>query len=92
MYRYFKRVAAVSSGSYIYFSKAKGLSDKNIPPPVIPDYSFTPKLSYFSAKIRVEFKGNCLKQDKITYSHRTIVNIYILCFGAVILTINADID
>ena len=36
------------------------------------------KLSYFINKIKVKFNGNCLKQDKITYTHGTIVNIYIV--------------
>ena len=34
MYRYFKRVAVVGSGNYIYFWKSKGLSDENIAPPI----------------------------------------------------------
>ena len=29
-------------------------------------------------KIRVRFSGSCLKQDKFTYTHDTIVNIYIV--------------
>ena len=29
-------------------------------------------------KIRVKFSGSCLKQDKITYTHGKIVNIYIV--------------
>ena len=37
-----------------------------------------PELSYLGNKIRVEFKGSCLKQDKITYTHGKIVNIYIV--------------
>ena len=28
-------------------------------------------------KIRIKCSGSCLKQDKITYTHRKIVNIYI---------------
>ena len=28
---------------------------------------------------RVGFNGSCLKQDKVTYNHRKIVNIYIVC-------------
>ena len=27
---------------------------------------------------RAKFNESCLKQDKITYTHRTIVNIYIV--------------
>ena len=76
MYRYFKRVAGVGSGNHIYFWKSKGLPDENITPPATTDYSLNPKLSYFGTKKRVEFNGRCLKQDKITYNHRTIVNIY----------------
>ena len=30
------------------------------------------------SKIRVKFSGSCLKQDKITYTHGKIVNIYIV--------------
>ena len=29
-------------------------------------------------KTRVRFSGSCLKQDKITYTHGKIVNIYIV--------------
>ena len=30
MYRYFKRIAGVGSGDYIYYWKSRGLSDENI--------------------------------------------------------------
>ena len=38
----------------------------------------TPELSYFGTKIRTEFNGSCLKQDKNIYTHGEIVNIYII--------------
>ena len=38
----------------------------------------TPSLDYLGAKIKVKFSGSCLKQDKATYNHGTIVNIYIV--------------
>ena len=38
----------------------------------------TPSLDYLGAKMRVKFSGRCLKQDKATYNHGTIVNIYIV--------------
>ena len=41
-------------------------------------YSITLKLSYSGTKTRVELSGSCLKQDKITYIHGKIVNIYIV--------------
>ena len=53
-------------GNYIYFWKSKGLFDENITAPTTRDYSLNLQLSYFSTKTRVEFKGSCLKQDKIS--------------------------
>ena len=40
--------------------------------------SITPKLSYYGSKLRVKFNGSCLKQDKITYTHGAIANIFIV--------------
>ena len=39
--------------------------------------TITPELSYYVTKTRVKLNGSCLKQDKITFNHGTIVNIYI---------------
>ena len=78
MYRYFKRVAGLGSGKHIYSCKSKGFSNENITPPTTTGYILTPKLSYFGTKTRVEFNANCLRQDKITYNHRKILNIYIV--------------
>ena len=36
------------------------------------------KLGYYGIITRVTFDGSCLKQDKITYTHGKIVNIYIV--------------
>ena len=41
-------------------------------------YKLNPQLSYFGTKSRSDFRGSCLKQDKITFSHGKIVNIYIV--------------
>ena len=38
----------------------------------------TPELSFYSTKTRVELNGGCLKQDKFTLNHGTVVNIYIV--------------
>ena len=37
-----------------------------------------PSLNYVGTKTRVEFKGDCLKQDKILFSHVEIIKIYIV--------------
>ena len=39
---------------------------------------FNPSLNYVGTKTRVEFKGNCLKQDKILFDHGKVENIYIV--------------
>ena len=76
MYSYFKRVS--NTNDHILSWKSKELSDESIKPPVTTNYSLNPKLSSFGTKTRAEFKGSCLKQDKITYNHEKVVNIYIV--------------
>ena len=78
MYRYFKRIAGVGSGYYIYFWKSKALSDERLDSITASNHKPTPELSFYGAKTKVEFKGSCLKQDKVTYNHGKTVNIYIV--------------
>ena len=78
IYRYFNRVTGAGSGNYIYSWKSKGFFDENILAPTTNDYKLNPELSFFGSKTKVEFNGSCLKQDKITYSHGKVVNIYIV--------------
>ena len=77
IYRYFKRVSGVGSGNSIYFWKSKGFTDKRINSITTSKYSITPELSHCGTKARVKLSGTCLRQDKATYNHRIIVNIYI---------------
>ena len=53
-------------------------SGETITPPTTSDNSLTPALSYYSTKTRVKFIGSCLEQNKITYIHKNVVNIYIV--------------
>ena len=78
MYRYFIVIAGVGNGSHIYYWKSKGLSDEGINSIKTSNYSVIPYLDYNGTKIKVKFNGICLKQDKITYTHGKIVNIYIV--------------
>ena len=48
MYKYFKKIAGVGSGSYIYIQKSKGFTDENITAPTASDYSFNPQSQYKS--------------------------------------------
>ena len=74
MYRYFKAFSITQYAEYV--------SDGNL-----NDYLMKVlrrllrliiTLSYHNTKIRVKFNGGCLKQPKISYTHGTIVNIYIV--------------
>ena len=58
--------------------KSKGLPDETIKSPTASDNSLAPALSCYNTKTRVKFDGSCLKQDKITCTHGTIVDIYIV--------------
>ena len=77
-YRYFKIIAGVGNGCYIFYWQSKGLSHGKINSIKASNYSVTPFLDYNGTKTRVEFNGSCLKQDKISYTHEKIVNIYIV--------------
>ena len=78
MLRYFKRVASVGSGNYLYFSKSKGLPDERINSIIASNYSITLELGYNNSKTEVKFNESCLKQDKVTYNHGKTINIYIV--------------
>ena len=61
---------------YILSWQSKGLSNENIDPPTT---SLSLLIDYVGYKIRVKFTGSCLKQpNKISHTHKTIVNIYIV--------------
>ena len=75
MYQYFK---LIPNKKYISEWKSKGLSDKSIKPPTASDNSLSPLIDCLGNKTRLKFNGSCLKQNKLTYTHRIIVNIYIV--------------
>ena len=45
------------------------MSDKSIKPPSTSDNTLNPLIDYVGTKIKVEFRGSCLKQDKISFNH-----------------------
>ena len=58
--------------------KCKRLSDESIKLPDTSNNNLATGLSYVGYKIRVRFNGSYFKQDKITFTHAKIVNIYIV--------------
>ena len=71
--KYFKVIGNTLS---ISSWQSNGLSAETINPPTM---SLSPLIDYVGNVIRLKFYGSCLKQsNKVTYTHRTIVNIYIV--------------
>ena len=70
--RYFKLIA---NTKYISSWKSKGLPNKTIQPPATSDNSLSPSFDYLGDKTRIMFNRDCLKQPKVTYTHRAIENI-----------------
>ena len=55
------------------------MCDGPIKPPNTSDNTLPLALSYIGNKTIVKFDGDCLKQDKTTFTHGKSVNIYIAC-------------
>ena len=73
IYKYFK---LNTNTLFILSWQSKGLSTETIDPPTT---SLSLLIDYVGNKIRVKFTESCLKQsNKISYTHKTIVNIYIV--------------
>ena len=82
MYKYFEK-----TGNRVSSWKSKGLSDEKIS--TSNNISINPSLVYDNAKIRVKFALRPLIQNKVTYRHGPIVNIYIV-YRLISATINTD--
>ena len=65
----------IANSDYV---SSKWLSAERIKPPTTCDNSLTPAWNSYGTKIRVKFTGSCLKQPKISCTHGTVVNIYIV--------------
>ena len=57
--------------------KSKGLLNEKVKAQATANNSLSPKLKQHSSKRKTEFKGSCLKQDKITFTLRNIMNLFI---------------
>ena len=68
----------IANTDYVSSWKSKGLSAETIKPPATSDNSLTPALSYYGTKTRVKPTGSCLEQSTSSYTHRKVVNIYIV--------------
>ena len=78
MYKYFKVLSITQYLEYVSEWKSTGLSNESIKTISTSVNRLNPTLSYYGTKIRVNFTGGCLKQPKISYTHRKVVNNYIV--------------
>ena len=54
------------------------MSDESIKPFPTSDNSLTPAIDYYNYKIRVKLHGSILRQPKVSYTHKNLINIYII--------------
>ena len=78
MGKYFKLNLVVVVIDRVLSWQSKGMSNESIKPPATSNNSLNPRLSYNDSKIKVQFTGSCLKQPRFTFTHKKVVNIYIV--------------
>ena len=59
--------------------ESRGLSNEKVKPPFTADKSRSPKLAWINeSRIRLRFKGSCLKQEFLTFTSKNVVK-FISC-------------
>ena len=76
MANYFELNSVVGVTDHVLSWQSKGISNESIKPPATSNNSLNPRLSYNDTKI--QFTGSCLKQPRFTFTHKKVVNIYIV--------------
>ena len=76
IYRYFRKI-----GKSVHISawESKGLPDESIILHATSYNGFAPSLNYIGVRPRIKFYGQCLKKDKLTFTHKSLLNISIVC-------------
>ena len=78
MGKYFKLNSVVNTVDYVLLWQSKGISNESIKSPTTSDNILTPELNYYGTKTRVKFARSCLKQSDHIYTHKKVVNSYIV--------------
>ena len=78
MRKYFKLNLVVDTVDYDLSWQSKGLSNESIRPPTTTNNNLTPELNYYGTKTKIKFTGSCLKQSSHIFTHKKVVNIYIV--------------
>ena len=77
MYNFLKTFVENNS-TFISSRESKGLSNEKIGSTKTSNYNQAPRLVYDNARIKLNFSGDLLRPDKVTYKHGPVVNIYIV--------------
>ena len=67
-------LAFFSGTDNIYSCTSKGMSEESIKNPSTSGNSFAPKRNTDYQLSKVKFNGNCLKQDRVSILHKSVVN------------------
>ena len=54
------------------------MSGESIKPPAASNNSLTPVLNHTNTKLKVILDRSCLKQEKLAFTHKNMVSIYIV--------------
>ena len=76
--KYFKLNSVADAADYVLSWQSKGLSNERIKLPITTNNSLTPELNYYGTKTKIKFTGSCLKQSSHIFTHKKMVNIYIV--------------
>ena len=76
--KYFRLNSVVNTADYVLSWQSKGLSNESIRPPTTNNNSLTPELNYYGTKTKIKFTGSCLKQSDHIYTHKNVINLYIV--------------
>ena len=75
IYRCFKKAL---KRNHISTWISKELPDESINPPATSYNILAPLLSYVDVRPKIKFDGQYLKQEKVTFTHKNVLNIYIV--------------
>ena len=78
MGNYFKLNSVVGVIDRVLSWQSERLSNKSSKPPTTSDNSITSELNYYGTKIKIKLTGSCLKQSEHIFTHKKVVNIYIV--------------
>ena len=90
MRKYFKLNSVVDTIDCILSWQSKGLSNKSIKRPTTTNNSLTQELNYYGTRTKIKFTKSCLKQPSHIFTHKKVVNIYIVYELAASSSHNSD--